>query len=503
MKIERGYAQHVGSRNEQQDAGLVLTDAGHSEQLVLVADGMGGHAGGSLASTQVAETARRIWGEHQKTPIEPKRLLERIIREGHEAINRVGAEKGLTPRSTCVLLYLRNGGVHWAHVGDSRIYRLRDGQVSRLTRDHSVVQMLVDLGKLSEDEMGTHPDQNRLTQSLGGDAQPMPDFGNDTVRPHDAFLVCSDGLWEMIPQSEMAAALAAKKLGDDGAKHLADRAFDRAKPKSDNITVAMLRIDGPPPGGISAEIDDARTTRIPDAMQRRAAGGARWGFVAATVVALGAAAAAVYKPWNKDGLDPGPTPTLGPTDKPAEKAAPPQQERRAEPPKTESPNPESPKLESPKPESPRSESPKSEPPKSESPKSEPAKPDGEPKPADRREAPPADKGPEATPPQKEQPTPGSAPPGEPAQPKPSDDQGKTPPPKTEPPASGGAPEKKQAVPRHAPPRPAQPATPRQSGLGPDEKKKGTEPPSNNDKPANTEKPGDPQPQGPAPEAKPQ
>ncbi|NUQ00447.1 MAG: protein phosphatase 2C domain-containing protein, partial [Armatimonadetes bacterium] len=87
MKIERGYAQHVGSRNEQQDAGLVLTNDGRTEQLVLVADGMGGHAGGSLASAQVAETARRIWEEHRRTAIEPKRLLERIVREGHESIN--------------------------------------------------------------------------------------------------------------------------------------------------------------------------------------------------------------------------------------------------------------------------------------------------------------------------------------------------------------------------------------------------------------------------------
>ena len=493
MKIERGYAQHVGSRNEQQDAGLVLTDDGQSEQLVLVADGMGGHAGGSIASAQVAETARRIWGEHRKTPLEPKRLLERIIREGHESINRAGAEKGLTPRSTCVLLYLRDGSAHWAHVGDSRIYRLRDGQVSRLTRDHSVVQMLVDLGKVSEDEMGMHPDQNRLTQSLGGDAVPMPDFGNDQVKPHDAFLVCSDGLWEMIPQAEMAAVLAAKKLGDDGAKHLADRAFDRAKPKSDNITVALVRVDGPPPGGIGADLDEAQTTRMPETTRKRAAGGgARWGFVAATVVALGAAAAVVYKPWNKDGLDFGPTPAIGPTERPAEKGTPPQQEKRTEPPKSEAP---------------KAEPPKTEPPKTETPKTEPGKPDGEPKPADRKEPPaqgpgtpppPGEKAPEATPPQ--------TPPG---------DQGQTPP-KSEPPASGG-PQKKQAAPRQAPPpRPAQPATPRQSGLGPEgqkepDGKKNAEPPANTDRPPNTErtpqsdKPPETAPQGPGqpPETPPQ
>ncbi len=458
MKIERGYAQHVGSRNEQQDAGLVLTDEGRTEQLVLVADGMGGHAGGSLASAQVADVARRVWAEHKKSPLEPKRLLERIIREGHEAINKAGAEKGLTPRSTCALLYLKNGGAHWAHVGDSRIYRLRDGQVSRLTRDHSVVQMLVDLSKVSEDEMGTHPDQNRLTQSLGGEAPPMPDFGTDNVKEHDAFLVCSDGLWEMIPQAEMAAALAAKKLGDDGAKHLVERAFDRAKPKSDNITVALLRVGGPPAGSIGAALEgEARTTRMPGTMKRPAARGTRWGFAAATVVALGAAAAVVYKPWDKQGtgVDTGTSPAVGPKETPV--APPP--ERRSDPPKQEAP------------------------------KTEPPKPDVEPKPAERREAPPPAQPPKDPPaPSPEQ----SKPP--PAQP----DQGGIVPPQRATPQPGGPPEKNEAQPRRQPPpRQAQPApsAPRQSGIGPGEKKK-TDPPVNTDKPADT-----PQ-QGPGQDAKP-
>jgi serine/threonine protein phosphatase PrpC len=476
MKIERGYAQHVGSRNEQQDAGLVLSDDGRTEQLVVVADGMGGHAGGSLASAQVAETARRVWADHQKSPLEPKRLLERIIREGHEAINRAGAEKGLMPRSTCVLLFLHNGSAHWAHVGDSRIYRLRDGQVSRLTRDHSVVQMLVDLGKVTEDEMGTHPDQNRLTQSLGGDATPMPDFGNDGVKEHDAFLVCSDGLWEMIDPAEMADALSARKLGDDGAKHLVEQAFARAKPRSDNITVALLRVGGPPPvSAVADPEEEAKTTRLPP-LKRASRGGARWGFAAATVVALGAAAAVVYKPWDKQGLDTETTPAVGPKEKPADPDKPPTEERRTEPPKPD-----------------------------------PAKPDPnpEPKPAERREAvpPPPQRTPEAPPPSDQQPPPDAAPPATPSQPQTPPpppaapapgDRGATKP--VEPPATGGEPAKKPPA-RQAQPRPAQPVTPRQSGLGPDEKKS-AEPPPNAEKPA---EPPTTQPQGPGqvPETKPQ
>ncbi|MBL8663814.1 MAG: serine/threonine-protein phosphatase [Candidatus Odyssella sp.] len=458
MKIERGYAQHVGSRNEQQDAGLVLTNDGRTEQLVLVADGMGGHAGGSLASAQVAETARRIWEEHKRSAIEPKRLLERIVREGHESINRAGAERGLTPRSTCALLLVRDGSAHWAHVGDSRIYRLRDGHVTRLTRDHSVVQMLVDLGKVSEEEMGTHPDQNRLTQSLGGDAVPMPDFGTDAVKEHDAFLVCSDGLWEMIPQVEMAAALSAKKLGDDGAKHLADRAFDRAKPKSDNITVALLRVGGPPPATVGADDEEARTTRIlgQPPLRRSPGGAGRWAFAAATVVALGAAAAVVYKPWDKQAADTRTSPAASPKEKPAEKAPAPD-EKRGEPAKPEPMKPE---------------------------------------PAERREAVPPQRPPEP-PPREAPPAPGAVPPAAPA---PAPDPGSTKP--GEPPATGGEPEKKQPAPRSAPPRPAQPAPaapPRQSGLGPDEKKNADPAPNAEKPPGAPVPPAAPAPPGAAPQ----
>lgn len=490
MKFERGYAQHVGSRNEQQDAGVVLTDDARGEQLVLVADGMGGHAGGSLASAQVAETARRLWDEHRKTPLEPKRLLERIIREGHESINRVGAEKGLTPRSTCVLLFLHDGTAHWAHVGDSRIYRLRDGQVTRLTRDHSVVQMLVDLGKVSEDEMGTHPDQNRLTQSLGGDAVPMPDFGSDGIKEHDAFLVCSDGLWEMIPQVEMAAALSAKKLGDDGAKHLTDRAYDRAKPKSDNITVALLRVGGAPPASIGSDAEDAKTTRIlgQPPLRRASRGGARWGFAAATVVALGAAAAVVYKPWDKPGAETGPAPASVPKQTPPEKAPPPPEQKRTEPPKPDPARPAPPER--------REAMPPQRPP--ETPPAPPAPPpDARPTPG--AVPPGATPPPAPTPPQPVQPSTPAQPsaPGQPGAPAP--DQGSTKP--AEPPATGGEPDKKRVQPRQATPRPAQPAKPRQSGLGPDEKKEA--PPANTEKPSGAAPPPPPDTPGQAPETKPQ
>ncbi len=299
MKVETASFAHQGGRDEQQDAHAMLENG--DEHLVIVADGMGGHAGGRIASSQLIETARRVWDAHRAKPFEPRQLLDRIIREGHAAINEAGAAAGLVPRSTAAVLYLGRSRAHWAHVGDSRIYRFRDGAFRERTRDHSVVQMLVDLGKVAEEEMGAHPDQNRLTQSLGGESQPMPDFGVDDLKAGDSFLLCSDGLWEMVPTGEMQEALARPLTGNGLAAELTERAFDRAGARSDNITVAMVRVDGVPVR--RAAPPPPPPPRRYAATESNSAHGRVWAIAMVLVLVLGAAAA-VFRPWQQDSSKP-------------------------------------------------------------------------------------------------------------------------------------------------------------------------------------------------------
>jgi serine/threonine protein phosphatase PrpC len=389
MRVEIASYCHKGGRDEQQDAFGVFPGRDEDQQLIVVADGMGGHAGGRIASNELVATAKRIWDEHAARPLEPRALLERIIHEGHAAINKAGVAIGLTPRSTAAILYRKNARVHWAHVGDSRIYRFRNGELTARTRDHSIVQMLVDLGKVSEEEMGTHPDQNRLTQSLGGDVTPNPDFGIDDVRPGDGFLVCSDGLWEMTPAREMADALAQPTLDESLARAMVERAFERAGPRSDNITLALMRIGGPPTRLPAPQLEIGALGRAPVSA---GAPRARWALAAAFLVALGLAAY-FLKPWergdagtapaNRSGatttpptpVTPTPTPSIGKPPEPAP-PEPPKNEGRAPPPegpKTATPQQEPgtkteaepPKSEPPKVEAPRAEPPKAEPPKAE------------------------------------------------------------------------------------------------------------------------------------------
>ncbi len=267
MKIDTAYTDHLGGRDEQQDAVAVFQRPDGDECLVVLADGMGGHAGGSLASRTVVETAERVWRDTEPGA-EPRDLLARVCQAAHEAINAAGEKQNLSPRSTCVLLHLRDGAATWAHVGDSRLYRFRDGALLGRTRDHSVVQMLLDMGKITEEEMGTHPDQNRLTQSLGGDTDPEPDFGSDEARSGDSYVLCSDGLWEMVKPDEMAAALGEKGF-DKQPEAMAALAFERAGKHSDNISLALVRVDGPAVAAATTDDRRPRAKRRPGWPYRR------------------------------------------------------------------------------------------------------------------------------------------------------------------------------------------------------------------------------------------
>jgi serine/threonine protein phosphatase PrpC len=285
---ETALTEHIGGRSEQQDAAALHVSGDKQTAFLVLADGMGGHAGGQQASQAVVVTAARMWDEAGEEIKDPQDFLGRVCIESHREINRIGEEKGIDPRSTCVLLYLSENHAHWMHLGDSRLYRFRDGSLIERTRDHSVVQMLLDMGKVSEEEMGTHPDQNRLTQSLGGESDPEPEFGSEAVEPGDSFLLCSDGFWEMIKPEEMAQLVEAKALLSDS-KAMSETAFDRAGDSSDNISIAVAR--AVIPGAKSAAISNEKPEKKAKSMRGALA------FFVATLVAIGAVAA-IVRPWE-------------------------------------------------------------------------------------------------------------------------------------------------------------------------------------------------------------
>ena len=246
MRWEAVKALNIGGREKQQDRVDVFEARDGSAHLVVLADGMGGHQGGELASKAVVEAASERWRQYLTHRVAADAFLKTVVQAAHDGINEVGEQKGISPRSTVVALLAESDQATWAHVGDSRIYRFRGDAFLGRSHDHSVVQMLVDIGKVQETEMATHPDQNRLTQSLGGERAPEPEIETAKAEPGDGFLLCSDGLWEQVSEDEMAKALQAGNLAKS-AKRLVASAADRGGSEGDNVAIALARATDNPP----------------------------------------------------------------------------------------------------------------------------------------------------------------------------------------------------------------------------------------------------------------
>lgn len=236
LNCETATCTDIGARYEQEDRVAVIKSL-HSILLV-VADGMGGHEGGTLAAQTVIDTARQQFeARGDSTPLD---LLRCIVANSHKRINDIGEQRRISPHSTCVLLFLDGNEAAWAHVGDSRLYRFDGGRLIGRTIDHSVVELMRLQGRISEEEMKTHPDQNRLYEALGSGSDPDPDTGSAKAAESDGFLLASDGLWENTADAELEALFQAPDLAD-ALQDLVGRARVRGGPACDNISAIAAR----------------------------------------------------------------------------------------------------------------------------------------------------------------------------------------------------------------------------------------------------------------------
>jgi len=188
--------------------------------------------------------SQRLWREKGKeASANPGEFLKILARTSHDRINQVAADTGTRARATLVALIVTKEKAHWIHSGDSRLYHYRDGERMSRTFDHSVVQILLERGKISEEEMGTHPDQGRLLQSLGGEEFEEPEYGNsEVVGDRDSFLLCTDGFWEHLSAAELAQVVSAPDGSIDSTieKHAA-LAIKRAGKKADNLSIILVQ----------------------------------------------------------------------------------------------------------------------------------------------------------------------------------------------------------------------------------------------------------------------
>ncbi len=239
MKREFAGRSHVGRvRARNEDAILQRPDRG----LFAVADGMGGHAGGDVASRIAVDVVDELTA---RAAGDPGAQLEAAIHSAHTAILKAArADAALTGMGTTfTALWLRadNTGGVIAHVGDSRAYRYRDQGLTRLTRDQTWVQMQVDAGVLSEDQARRHPYAAMLTCALGiEDVDLEVQVSDVDCRHGDLFLLCTDGLLARLGDHDLPAILG----GDSDLDPIADALIDRANAAGgpDNISVALIRM---------------------------------------------------------------------------------------------------------------------------------------------------------------------------------------------------------------------------------------------------------------------
>lgn len=231
---------HIGGRDEQQDRSLVLASATGECCFAVLADGMGGHEGGSQAAQAVIETAERWWYGNTLDTQQPDEWLKNVCLDAHAAVHALRDTPNLDPYTTVVAVYLTPEQAWWIHVGDSRLYQFAQDELVTRTRDHSYLEVLVDQGLLAEDAMAQHPRQNVLLSALG-DSDPLQlVHGHATVAHPAGFVLCSDGLWETVSVPEMSAALAQPNL-QSATQDLVSVAVERGGTHGDNVSAILVR----------------------------------------------------------------------------------------------------------------------------------------------------------------------------------------------------------------------------------------------------------------------
>lgn len=231
VRVRVGARTDVGRVREGNEDAYMAQDP-----LYAVADGMGGHQGGEVASSLALEKLEKA--------ADGRSDLAEVVREANRAVfAKASQDPGLAGMGTTLTaVLLQDDRMHLAHVGDSRMYLLRDGNLERITKDHTVVERLVDEGRLTPQEAGIHPQRSILTKALGVDEDVEVDVADVDVRPGDRVLLCSDGLTGMVEEDDLVLI-----LGQHGDPQAASDALVTAANDAggqDNITAVVLDVEG-------------------------------------------------------------------------------------------------------------------------------------------------------------------------------------------------------------------------------------------------------------------
>jgi protein phosphatase len=252
MTITSAVATHSGLRREgNEDAYCVREDLG----LYVVADGMGGHAAGEVASKLAVDTIEAVVHDTRGADVNStwpfpydmalslngnrlKAAIQMANRRVTSAMQDNDALRGMATTAAVILMHGQQGTL--AHVGDSRAYRLRRGDLAPLTQDHSWVNDQVRSGLMTEDDARRHPWRNAVTRAISGGDDPEPDVAELELQAGDRYLICSDGLSGVVPPDQLINLLSLPGAPADACRALIDAANANGGP--DNITVVVIDV---------------------------------------------------------------------------------------------------------------------------------------------------------------------------------------------------------------------------------------------------------------------
>jgi len=235
-------AQHTlpGARPVNQDR-VGICERSNS-LLMVVADGLGGYAGGEMAAQIMVDTMIGSF-ERVRGPVikDPAAFLVLSVSLAHTRINRRSKQQGITvsfPRTTCVACLVQNGYAYWAHVGDSRLYHFRDGRFLTRTIDHSTTDPMYQEGILDERE--SMRESGHLVRCIGGPRRPLVSLGAEIrLERGDVLLLCTDGVWRAFTDREMERALDGDRV-EESIERMMARSARTFRKECDNMTVAAL-----------------------------------------------------------------------------------------------------------------------------------------------------------------------------------------------------------------------------------------------------------------------
>lgn len=242
MQVEFYQLTSSGDRAVNEDCmGRMITD---DYVLCVVADGLGGHEAGNLASRYFCQGLLGLAGFYsQQMQYAPQATLTAWVDSAIDEMSKLFANNSIAKaaHTTCAILYMDAGRVMTAHCGDSRVYRLNAEEIVWRTQDHSLLQQKLDRGEITEQEMGLHPEQNKLTRSINVAKNHFVEVHTyPAAKTGETFVLCSDGFWELIKKHEWQE-LAQPESNRENLVKLARLAVLRAEGQSDNVTVQWLR----------------------------------------------------------------------------------------------------------------------------------------------------------------------------------------------------------------------------------------------------------------------